>query len=248
MEVVKYYKETGQILYSENFLSLTEECGNLRRKFESKYPNLQEADLLSDRYIDKKYNLPIEFRVGTGITHLRRFYKIKEIIESNTVEFFTRDNLIFYYSSITEHIIIEADDENTSSIVANQIEEYLQKNKEIKNELGFVKIVPIYSEIIIEDESEVSEIEYTVVYPNPISEEVDDVLLGTLRETGGEEQITKITNKNNLLDINTLLSKLLELANIGYLKNIQVRKKRRQQNPLIVKVRTILNLEDDRNG
>lgn len=244
LEAIDYYNINNQVLYSQEFLDLTEECGSLRRQFENKYKRLKESELLSDNFIEEKYDIPIEFRVGTGITHIRKFFKLKEVIESNSIEFLTNNVLTFFYNSKTEHLLIESEDENKSRVIAFQIQTRLQKNKDVIENLGFVKVTPIYKEINIE-EDKITEIEYTVVYPNPVSEEVDDELLSTLRSSGGDEQRTIIKAEGkSFLTIDTLSPKLQELANVGYLKDLSI-KVRRKKDKFKLDVKSIFSLEDD---
>lgn len=241
-DVIKNYRETNQIYYSEEFLSLTKKCGDIRQQFEKDYPNLRgEIDLKSNRFIEKKFSLPVEPKVGTGITHLRKFYKIKDIVESHSTDFFINRELEFIYNPKTEHILIESENQDSSMISVEQIEHYLRNNEQIKRTLGDIKIIPVYSELEIKDYSVISEIEYTVVYPNPVSERVDDALLGTLRETVGEEQTTKISK---LQRIELLWENLKELASVGYLKNILI-KKNRTNEELTTTIRTISNEDED---
>ncbi|EGE54169.1 hypothetical protein [Streptococcus parauberis] len=244
LEAIDYYNEYNQVLYSQEFLELTEECGSLRRQFEYKYSRLKEAEMLSDNFIEEKYDIPIEFRIGTGITHIKKFFKLKEVIESSSIEFLTNNVLTFFYNSQTEHLLIESEDENKSRVTARRIESLLQNNKDVKTHLGFVKVTPIYKEINMVGD-EISEIEYTIVYPNPVSEEVDEELLATLRSSGGEEQKTIIKAKGeNFLTIDSLSPKLQELANVGYLKDINIKKRRKKDNFKLY-VKSILRLEDD---
>ena len=241
-DVIKNYREKNQIYYSEEFLSLTKECGDIRQQFEKDYPNLRgEIDLKSNRFIDKKFSLPVEPKVGTGITHLRKFYKIKDIVESHSIDFFINKELEFSYNPKTEHILIESENQDSSIISVEQIEHFLRNNDQIKRKLGDVKIIPVYSEFEIKDYSAISEIEYTVVYPNPVSERVDDALLGTLRKTVGEEQTTKISK---LQRIDLLWEYLKELAGVGYLKSIFI-KRNRTIEELTTTIQTIQNEDED---
>lgn len=241
-DVIKNYREKNQIYYSEEFLSLTKKCGDIRQRFEKDYPNLKgEVDLKSNRFIDKKFSLPVEPKVGTGITHLRKFYKIKDTVESHSIDFFINRELEFSYNPKTEHILIESENQDSSIISAEQIQHYLRNNNRIKEELGNIKIIPVYSEFEIKDYSSISEIEYTVVYPNPVSERVDDALLGTLRKTVGEEQTTKISK---LQRIELLWENLKELASVGYLKSIFIKRNRRTEE-LTTTIRTIQSEDED---
>lgn len=228
-QTLAHYFETGRVLYSEEFLQLTSECGKLRKAFERSYPNILESESISDAVIFEEYSLTVEGRIGTGITHLRKAFKMFHFIDSKKHDYFI-DNLIdFYYNSENEHILIEAKSEFEAKIFSEQIEKLLNNNKIVEGSLGLVKIVPIYDVIDIDLSEMITEIEYSIVYPNPISDDINNDLLSELVDTNGEFQTTKISAPTNSMHLATVLEKLKELGKWGYLKNISTKTKNRKQ-------------------
>ncbi|HWJ79085.1 MAG TPA: hypothetical protein VNR61_13545 [Niallia sp.] len=81
-EILEHYEKEGEIFYSKEFLQLNTNCSSQRREIVKKYPVLENAFIeFTDEQIDREIGISFDSKIGTGIVHLRKFYKIKKYIE-----------------------------------------------------------------------------------------------------------------------------------------------------------------------
>src|SRR5690625_1258958 len=167
-KIVEQYVDSGEIYYSRSFLNLNERCGSKRRKLENEYPALKSAyenDNYSDQNIEKKYNLTLENSVGTGVTHIQKFYKIDlylNELETSPTDIYKDINI--FYNQSDELFYIETYNSNEALGCAQYIENSINKSKDANIHIGKVTINPKFKSIKFE--GDLTEITYTIVYPN----------------------------------------------------------------------------------
>ncbi|MGG5180185.1 hypothetical protein ACQYAC_12710 [Bacillus sp. MM09(2025)] len=217
-KVLSHYKEKHEIHYSQDFLNLNEICMSARRTLENKYPGIIKAyEVIEDEKIDQFENIETNSKVGTGITHLRKFYKIKFYLENykennviNTL------NLRSFYNPRTEHILVESSSEIAALNYISDLVKLVNSNSSANKHLGKININPIYDSISLE--GEYSEISYVIVYPNgnpPLDRH------NILQEAEAKEVETKLLGADGKPLNNPPIQQLLENeARQGYLKSV----------------------------
>lgn len=165
-KILEGFENGTGINYSKSFLDKNEECGNLRRKLTKFFPMLKESfSKYEDDEIDQIYNLHLDFHVGTGITHIRKFYKMDAYInEIGINEIFLTNTERMFYNKNNERIIVESANQEAALRSIKRLEKYINSKHDFYFDLGKVKINPIYENIVIK--GNVTEITYTTVYPN----------------------------------------------------------------------------------
>ncbi|URT70936.1 hypothetical protein [Cytobacillus firmus] len=165
-QVLLQYKKNHDIHYSKDFLDLNETCMNKRRSLEKKYPGIMKAfELISDEEVDIYANIESDSKVGTGITHLRKFYKIKLYLEKHRQDNVINSlDLIAYYNPHTEHVLVKSSSETAAQNYITALVELVNGSRSANKHIGKININPIYESISLD--GEYTEISYTIVYPN----------------------------------------------------------------------------------
>ncbi|KAA0955246.1 hypothetical protein FQ085_15065 [Planococcus sp. ANT_H30] len=171
-DILEQYKEKKEIFYSKEFLNLNSNCSTKRRKLEKKYPVLQEAlDKYSDLLIDQEIDVNLESKIGTGIVHLRKFYKIKKYINEAEIQLDEPLDISAYYRPKDERILIEINSDKVENPIRqaqfyiSYIESFINNSDKVVSKLGKVNINPVYESIVLSDDS-YTEISFSLVYPN----------------------------------------------------------------------------------
>lgn len=165
-EVLQNFRKKHNIHYSQKFLDLNERCMQARRSLEYKFPGIVKAfEVITDEAIDDIIGLEFDGKVGTGITHLRKFYKIKLYLETHTEDNILNSlNLEAYYNPKTEHILVNATTETAALNYVTALVRLINSNESANQHIGKININPIYESITLNDEY--TEITYVIVYPN----------------------------------------------------------------------------------
>ncbi|PAE87228.1 hypothetical protein [Shouchella clausii] len=165
-QVLLQFKRNHEIHYSQDFLKLNEACMNKRRDIEKKYPGIMKAyEVIADEEVDIYASIESDSKVGTGITHLRKFYKIKLYLEK-----YQQDNVInsldltAYYNPHTEHVLVKSSSESAAKNYINALVELVNGSRSANKHIGKININPIYETISLD--GEYTEISYVIVYPN----------------------------------------------------------------------------------
>lgn len=218
-KVLMNYREDGNINYDKVFLSMNDTCKQVRGYFQKKYSFLKEGlNVISDKHVEDKFNLSFDNHVGTGITHIRNFYKLKEYIEILEKRgMFDEATLNIYYDCDTENIVVESEDEETAVSLIKKIEQEMNASKEFVSNLGKININPIYEKLVAK--KEFNKIEYTLVYPNgKASTERNMAILEGSRAK--KQNVKLIGDENSSLDIDFILCELNKQATKGYLEKV----------------------------
>ncbi|MGP4060245.1 hypothetical protein [Halobacillus sp. H74] len=165
-QVLLQFKKNYNIHYSQDFLNQNENCMNQRRALERKYPGIMKAyELITDEEVDIYANIESDNKVGTGITHLRKFHKIKLYLEKYPQDNALNSlNLIAYYNPHTEHVLVESSSETAAQNYIYALVDLVNGSKSANKHIGKININPIYESISLD--GEYNEISYIVVYPN----------------------------------------------------------------------------------
>lgn len=222
-KVLLRYKENEEVFYPKQFLKLNEECMEVRRDIEHRYTEIRRAfDIISDESIELLYNIKANNQVGTGITHIRKFFKIKEFLSTpKGQESLNPLKLTAYYNSKTEHILVETDDVDLANNYIKALEELINSTKDITSRIGKINLNPVYDSIRLD--GDYSEISYILVYPNgnpPL--ERDSIL----KESQAKELQSKLIGTDGKpLNIGPVKQMIEEEAKKGYLKSLKVKGK-----------------------
>lgn len=236
-QVLLNYKNKNEIHYSEEFLTLNETCMSSRRSLESKFPGIIKAyEVINDERVDQYANIEAESKVGTGITHLRKFYKIKLYLEK-----YKEDNIInslnlkSYYNPNTEHILVESTSEIAALNYITALVKLVNNNRTANKHIGKININPIYESISLE--GEYSEISYIIVYPNgnpPLDR------YNILKEAEAKEVESKLLGADGKPLNNEPIQKYLEEeAKQGYLKSVASKGKN-----ILKKIRVLKKIDE----
>lgn len=126
---------------------------------------MKAYEVISDEEVDLYAKIESDSKVGTGITHLRKFYKIKLYLEKYPQDNIINSlNLISYYNPHTEHVLVESLSDTAAQNYISALVDLVNGSKSATNHIGKININPIYDSISLE--GEYSEISYIVVYPN----------------------------------------------------------------------------------
>ncbi|WP_242541920.1 hypothetical protein, partial [Vagococcus fluvialis] len=220
-KVLFRYKKEEEVFYPKKFLKLNEKCMDLRRDIEFRYPGIKRSfDVISDESVEALFGIETDNQVGTGITHIRKFYKMKEFIStSKGKDSLEPLKLTSFYNSKTEHILVESDDVEMSINYINALENVINTTKDITSRIGKINLNPIYESIDLD--GEYSEISYTLVYPNGNPPMERDSIL---KESQAKEIQSKIIGTDGKPLIIEPVKEMLENeAKKGYLKTLKVK-------------------------
>lgn len=236
-QVLLHYRNKHEIHYSQNFLKLNEKCMSMRRFLENKYPGIIRAyEIIGDENIEQYANIELDSKVGTAITHLRKFHKIKFYLknyeEDNVINSL---NLKSYYNPNTEHILVESESEIAALNYITALVNLLNSNSSAVEHIGKVNINPVYESILLE--GEYSEISYVIVYPNgnpPMDR------YNILKEVEAKEIESKLVGADGKPLKNEPIQKILEgEAKKGYLKSVASKGKN-----IIKKIKTLTKIDE----
>ncbi|MFC6346419.1 hypothetical protein [Vagococcus carniphilus] len=220
-EIVKIYEEREEIFYSKKFLTLNEKCGAKRRYLETIFPGIKKAyELIDDEQVEKKFMLVTNNQVGTSITHIRKFYKLKMFMEyeeaSNALEPLGLES---YYNPKTEHLLIKTEREDLASNYVIALNRVLNESNEFTDRVGKININPVYDSIRFE--GDFTEISYTIVYPNGNPPQDRDNIL---RDSQAKEQEVVLIGTDGQPLKKEPIKKILEKeAKKGYLKSFSTK-------------------------
>lgn len=219
--VLSEFKQKHAIHYSRNFLNLNEECMDKRRKLEYQFPGIKRAyELITDEEIDEYTQIVSDSKVGTGITHLRKFFKIELYLEQYKEENAINPlDLKAYYNPHTEHVLVKSISAIASWNYILALVKLINQSSFAQERIGKININPIYESILLDQEY--TEISYIIVYPNgnpPLDRH------NILRESEAkEERTTLVGTDGKPLKNEPIQMKLEKEAKDGYLKSVAVK-------------------------
>ncbi|MFL2101319.1 hypothetical protein [Desemzia sp. FAM 23989] len=237
-KILLNYRKTGEIHYTQDFLKLNEDCMISRRSIESKFPSIKKAyDIVLDEIIESLYELETDNQVGTGITHIKKFYKIKRYISLDEgASSIIPLELTSYYNPKTEHILVETDNIDAATNFIDAFELLINSSKDVTLRIGKININPVYKSFILEGEH--TEVSYTLVYPNgnpPLDRH------NILRDSEAKElHSTLVGPDGRPLKLEPINKMLEEEAKKGYLKRMEGKAK-----GVFSKIKKIGKLESD---
>ncbi len=239
-KILLNYKEDGEIHYTKEFLRLNENCMRVRSEFEKKYPSIKKAyNLINDEKMEEELNFEFDNKIGTGITHLRKFYKIKlykEIFKKKSISLL---NLKAYYKPSTENIFVEAESESDAIDYIIELENIINNNPYTSAQIGMININPIY-DLISFDQEKYSEISFVIVYPNG-NPSLDRHNI--LKKSEAKELHTTLYGADGQpLKLESIEEELNEQAKKGYLKSIVVKGNSKGEK-IIKKIKKITSLD-----
>lgn len=220
-QVFESYLETKDVTYPSEFLKLTSICGVKRNQLENKYGFLSLAEKLNDDYIIEINKLKTDRKIGTAITHLKKFYKIEYYVSKNDIKSLINSEPRVYFDEKKEHIIIDATSEKRAINTAMLFEKQLNKTVNFTKKLGKVKILPIYNKIEID--GKVKSVTYETSFPNGPRETHN--LLSDVKSVEGDTKETTIKKRKGFLDTVKVQEILNILGKMGYLISIKVNEK-----------------------
>lgn len=218
-KVLSDYLDNGSIIYTKEFLEQNEICKTQRRFFQNKYPIVKEGlNRLTDQEVQKLFSVQFDNQIGTGIKHIKSFYRIDNYVEYMKAEgILDNSEIEVFYDADTEHIVVKSKNEIEAYNSVKAIEKVLNSSESFVKELGKININPIYESI--EFTKSFSSIEFTLVYPN--WKAVDERYEAIMADTKADEQKVKLSAENEYtMNVEYILGVLNEQAKKGYLKDV----------------------------
>ncbi|WDU78843.1 hypothetical protein [Lysinibacillus sp. G01H] len=239
-EILLKYKEEGEIFYSKKFLTLNDKCKRLRIDLEKRYPAiLKSYNLITDDKIDEEENFEFENKIGTGITHLRKFNKIKLYADKNKKQLVNPLNLKAYYKPTKEHILVESKSEEDAIYYITALERIINNDSFTLGEIGKININPVYESISFE-QKEYTEISFVIVYPNgnpPLDRH------NILKNSEAKELHTTLIGADGQpLKLERVKDELNEQAKNGYLKSLVGKGVHKGKN-IVKRIKKVANLD-----
>ena len=209
--ITNEYKKGNGIHYNPDFLFKLENAIYDRKILLSKFIVLNQAN---SRYtssqvyeeIERLYDFNIDSEVGKGLDHLRRVTRIilylEEQIQNGTEDIkvdYSFGNEILTINNVT---IYEALDSYKK--IETQI-------NDLKSDIGYIKINPVYENIVLNTTENMKSIEIITTYPNGNTDDELDILLKLPMITDAKESRTTficpdtIDNKDFLQKIQKIL-------------------------------------------
>ncbi|AQL56246.1 hypothetical protein [Abyssicoccus albus] len=223
-EVFNNYIKYGDVKYNKKFIDLNNKCSRIRRRVAIKYPFLNIAYNLEDKYILGKYNIPVHYHVGKGINHIKKYHKLIDFLESSNIKKLINQNYNILYD-VDEYLYIQAtDDEEAKSIVEILIK-IINNNEIFVGRMGKINILPVTRMVNLK--GNMKSITFTVVYPNGAKDRHELLVehqLEQLKELEGDESTTTISSNENLNE-NFINKVLNNIGSKGYLKKVETQKK-----------------------
>lgn len=220
-EILELYTTDGEIFYSKKFLTLNDSCGSKRRYLEKIFPGIKKAyEVVSEEEFDKIFKFRVENQVGTGITHIKKFLKLKLFIETEDISSIIAPlDLISYYNPSNEQLLVNTDKQDLANIYIESLTRFINGYNHITDTIGKVNINPVYEKIVFE--GEFSEINYVIVYPNGNPPQNRDNIL---RESQAKEiETTLVGADGNPLKVEPIKESIEEDASRGYLKSLKTK-------------------------
>lgn len=238
-DIFAMFKDEGRINYSSSFLQLNDKCIRLRTDLEKEYPSIKNAyTKITDETIDTMLDFEIEKKIGTGITHLRKFKKITVYVEENIDQLINPLNLTSYYNSSLENIFVESDSESKALSYITALEKKINNDPITSEEIGKININPVYDSISFNDE-EYTEISFVIVYPNgnpPLDRH------NILKNSEAKElHQTLIGSDGQPLKTKAIETVVNEQASKGYLKDL-VAKTKKKSTCITKRIKRVTNL------
>src|SRR5699024_4453228 len=176
-----------------------------------------DLKVITEEDIDDIIGIEFDGKVGTGITHLRKFYKIKRYLETHTEDNVLNSlNLEAYYNPKTEHILVKATTETAALNYVTALVRLINSNESANQHIGKININPIYESINLNDEY--TEITYVIVYPNgnpPMDRH------NFLKETEAKQVETKLVGADGKALRNEPIQNIVNTeGKKGYLKSL----------------------------
>lgn len=212
------YVKNNEIYYEEKFLELNKKCGILRRDLENKYPILKNAhEIYTDNFIQNYYGLDLISSIGTGVTHINKFYKILYYYENHQEDFEnSKSKEAAFYDKDAELFYIYSENDKR----AKDYSEYIEQNINESKKIGNVTINPVYEDIVIDPS--VRKIQYTVTYPNgntPLR--IDEIL----SQSGANSKTVEYkSTANSNWDITPIVDDINNEGRKGYLEAVDLGK------------------------
>ena len=209
--ITNEYKKGNGIHYNPDFLVKLENAIYDRKILLSKFIVLNQANsryTSSQGYeeIERLYDFNIDSEVGKGLDHLRRVRKImlylEEQIQNGTTDIKVDYSFKSEILTINNVTIYEALDSYKK--IETQI-------NDIKSDIGYIKINPIYEDIVLNTTENMKSIEIITTYPNGNTDDELDILLKLPMITDAKESRTTficpdtVDNKDFLQKIQKLL-------------------------------------------
>lgn len=217
IDVINKYKKDGSVLYTPEFLSLNKKCSNRRNSLERDYPFLKRAENIPDETVLEKYEIPTETSVGTAITHIKKFSKMKMFLQNRDLDelLYNTPNIYFYEKK--ELVLIETGNVSDALNTSIELTRKLNTDSIVNERLGKITILPIYKKILID--KNIKDIKYSIVYPNG-AKKAHESIMEHLKVIEGEIMDVEIESSESL-NYKELSSSLTELGADGYLLNIE---------------------------
>lgn len=209
--ITNEYKKGNGIHYNPDFLVKLENAINDRKILLSKFIVLNQANsrfTSSQVYeeIERLYDFNIDSEVGKGLDHLRRVRKIilylEEQIQNGT------ENIEVDYSFEKETLTIN------NVTIYEALDSYKKIENQIndkKSDIGYIKINPIYENVVLNTTENMKSIEIITTYPNGNTDDELDILLKLPKLTDSKESRTTficsdtVDNKDFLKKIQNIL-------------------------------------------
>lgn len=223
--ITKEYRMGKGIYYDPQFLVKLDNAMNDRKALLSKYNVLNQANSrfnTSQAYeeLERVYNFEIDTEIGKGLDHIRRVRKIILYLDEqiqNGLEEITVD-----YSYKTE--IFKINNVTIDQALASYKKIETQLN-DYKDEIGNVKINPIYEKLFLNTSKNMKSIEVLTTYPNGNTDDELEALLVDLPSSTGSKEVRTTFIAPDSQDNSRFLKNINKLARIpsekGYLSDIR---------------------------
>lgn len=223
-EIYHKFMKNNEIFYSSDFLKLKNKCGRMRNILEKEYPVIDDIyNLYTDNNIIEQFNLKLSNNIGTGVLHLKKFYKLLAYINDFGYSEFSNHSLKhFQFDATNEYFYFKASNDEEACVQANYLENILNKNVKFNNRFGIITILPMYDTLRIEGNP--TKFEYTIVFPNGKPAAIKEAL--RMSRDFDAQTITKTLTPehNKKLNGNNLNNKLLNKKRMnGYFKQLNVK-------------------------
>lgn len=215
-KITKGFYETGDIFYPSEFRKLLDKCTDIRNELETVYPELK--DYISNqtgKNVDYNFiNVDYDFKVGTGVTHFKRFYHIEKFLTKNV-----RVNLIYSIAKETFYINEITYKFKEAQEILKDVESIMNRNEIFINELKSATIIPRYDKIQLSNKA--TKIKMVISFPNDdlIEDLKDELGLEDLTEKSSSKRMTVEFDGDNL-NINAVEQSAQTIGEKGHLLEI----------------------------
>lgn len=219
--VLDRFYEKGEVFYPKSYIDLNDESQNMRYSIEQQLPILLSEYI--QIYNKTKFDTIFpnhNYRIGTGITHLKKYHIMKNLVQDKGVSHFINQNrVIVYYHIESERFIISTENDDKAIYYSELLEKTINGSRSVRSKVGKININPIYSEFAIE--GTITNITYTVVYPNGknVPQDIDDVLI---ESKASRKTVQLQSEKSSPLNSAAVQKEIETEAGKGYLEDIDV--------------------------